>query len=64
VLKPSYYKVTKNATIMSQIIHKAGSIITSQVFDKRRNEIYEYLKLFGYNPDRTIIQVHITGCCS
>jgi hypothetical protein len=41
-------------------ISQAESIISSQVFDKRRNEIYEYLKLFGYNPDRTIIQVHIT----
>lgn len=44
-----------------QTIHKAESIISSQVFDKRRSEIYEYLKLFGYKPDKTIIQVHITG---
>jgi hypothetical protein len=36
-------------------------LISNQVFDKRRTEIYEYLKLFGYKPDKTIIQVHITG---
>jgi putative oligomerization/nucleic acid binding protein len=40
---------------------QAESIISSQVFGKRRTEIYEYLKLFGYKPDKTIIQVHITG---
>jgi Short C-terminal domain len=44
-----------------QTISKAESIISSQVFVNRRNEIYEYLKLFGYKPDKTIIQVHITG---
>ena len=42
-------------------ISQAESIISSQVFDKRRTEIYEYIKLFGYKPDKTIIQVHITG---
>jgi Short C-terminal domain len=42
-------------------VSQAESIIASQVFDKRRTEIYEYLKLFGYKPDKTIIQVHITG---
>jgi hypothetical protein len=44
-----------------QTIAKTESIISSQVFYNRRNEIYEYLKLFGYKPDKTIIQVHITG---
>jgi Short C-terminal domain len=42
-------------------VSQAESIISSQVFGKRRTEIYEYLKLFGYKPDKTIIQVHITG---
>jgi hypothetical protein len=42
-------------------VSQAESIISSQVFDKRRTEIYEYLKLFGYKPDKTIVQVHITG---
>jgi hypothetical protein len=39
----------------------AGNIVSKQVFYKRRDEIFEYLKLFGYKPDNTIIQVHITG---
>jgi len=44
-----------------QTIPKAESIIPNQVSANRRNEIHEYLKLFGYKPDKTIIQVHITG---
>jgi hypothetical protein len=44
-----------------QTISEAESTVSNQVFENRRNEIYEYLKLFGYNPDKTIIQVHITG---
>ncbi|MDQ3719002.1 MAG: SHOCT domain-containing protein [Thermoproteota archaeon] len=44
-----------------QVIPKAESIISNQVYDNRRNEIHEYLRLFGYKPDKTIIQVHITG---
>ena len=44
-----------------QAIPKAESIIPNQVSANRRNEIQEYLKLFGYKPDNTIIQVHITG---
>ena len=44
-----------------QTIPQAESIISSQVSANRRNEIHEYLKLFGYKADKTIIQVHITG---
>src|ERR671911_2660773 len=44
-----------------QTISKAGSVVSKQVSAKRRDEIYEYLKLFGYKADKTIIQVHITG---
>ncbi|HEX2068043.1 MAG TPA: SHOCT domain-containing protein [Nitrososphaeraceae archaeon] len=44
-----------------QAIPEAESIISNQVYDNRRNEIHEYLRLFGYKPDKTIIQVHITG---
>lgn len=44
-----------------QAIRKAESIISNQVYDNRRNEIHEYLRLFGYKADKTIIQVHITG---
>jgi hypothetical protein len=44
-----------------QAIPKAESIISNQVYVNRRNEIHEYLRLFGYKQDKTIIQVHITG---
>jgi hypothetical protein len=37
------------------------NLISKQVPQNRRQEIYEYLKLFDYKPDNTILQVHITG---
>jgi hypothetical protein len=39
----------------------AAPIVAAQVPSNRREEILEYLKLFGYKPDRTILQVHIAG---
>lgn len=39
----------------------AEHAVSREVPPNRREEILEYLKLFGYKPDRTIIQVHITG---
>jgi hypothetical protein len=39
----------------------AAPIAAAQVPSNRREEILEYLKLFGYKPDRTILQVHIAG---
>ena len=44
-----------------QTIPNAESVISSEISDNRRSEIHEFLKLFGYKPDKTIIQVHITG---
>ena len=35
--------------------------ISNEVPQKRRNEIYEFMKLFGYKPERSIVQVHLTG---
>jgi hypothetical protein len=35
--------------------------VSDQVPANRREEMLEYLKLFGYKPDRTILHVHITG---
>jgi hypothetical protein len=35
--------------------------IANEVPQNRRQEIYEYMNLFAYKPDSTIIQVHITG---
>ena len=37
------------------------SLISQQVSQNRRQEIYEYLKLFGYKPDNTILQIYVTG---
>ena len=42
-------------------ITEAKQIVADQVPSNRREEILEYLKLFGYKPDRTILQVHIVG---
>jgi hypothetical protein len=42
-------------------IAEAEHIVADQVPSNRQAEILEYLKLFGYKPDRTILQVHIVG---
>jgi hypothetical protein len=42
-------------------ITKAEDIVAEQVPSNRREEVLEYLKLFGYKPDRTILQVHVVG---
>jgi hypothetical protein len=49
--------------VMAMTSSQVGSAnqILNEVPENRRQEIYEYLGLFGYKPDRTIIQVHITG---
>ena len=39
----------------------AAPIVAGQVPLNRQEEILDYLKLFGYKPDRTILQVHIAG---
>jgi hypothetical protein len=36
-------------------------MVSMQIPLKRRQEILEYLKLFGYKPEKTILQVHIIG---
>src|SRR5215216_7299434 len=36
-------------------------LVSIQVPPNRRNEIKEYLKLFGYKSEKTILQVHIVG---
>jgi hypothetical protein len=35
--------------------------ISNEVPQNRRSEIYEFMKLFGYKPERSIVQVHLTG---
>src|SRR5687767_9992266 len=42
-------------------ITEAEYKVSDQVSSNRRAEILEYLKLFGYKPDRSILQVHIVG---
>lgn len=39
----------------------AERAVAEQVPPNRRRDMLEYLKLFGYKPDRTILQVHIPG---
>ncbi len=53
-------KKRKIQSVTSSIV-EAEHIIYEQVPSDRRHEIFEYLKLFGYKPDRTIIQAHIAG---
>lgn len=40
-------------------ITESEHIVADEVPSNRRAKILEYLKLFGYKPDRTILQVHI-----
>jgi hypothetical protein len=49
------------AASSSTTITKAEDLVAEQVPSNRREEFLEYLKLFGYKPDRTILQVHIVG---
>jgi hypothetical protein len=42
-------------------ISAAEDTIKKEVPLDRRQEILEYLRLFGYKPDSTIIQVHVIG---
>ena len=42
-------------------VYQAENLISSQLPKNRRIEIDKYLALFGYKPDRTILQVHLTG---
>lgn len=53
-------KRKKGGRLASTIVD-AAPIVANQVPPNRREEILEYLKLFGYKPDRTILQVHIPG---
>lgn len=36
-------------------------IVSIQVPSNRRSEIEQFLKLFGYNSEKTILQVHLIG---
>jgi hypothetical protein len=45
----------------TQSLAVAEDVVAKEVPPGRRDEILQYLKLFGYKPDSTIIQVHVTG---
>jgi hypothetical protein len=51
----------QTASSSSSTVAEAEHIVADQVTYNRRAEILEYLKLFGYKPDKTILQVHIAG---
>lgn len=51
----------QTASSSSSTVAEAEHIVAVQVTYNRRAEILEYLKLFGYKPDKTILQVHIVG---
>ncbi|HEY3094418.1 MAG TPA: hypothetical protein VGJ42_01540 [Nitrososphaera sp.] len=51
----------KKKSQAASTISEIERIVAGQVPANRREEILEYLKLFGYKPDRTILQVHIAG---
>lgn len=40
---------------------KAEHVVAREVPPRRREEILEYLRLFGYKPESTILQVHMAG---
>ena len=54
-------KSLSSASTMTASLLDFEDQISKEVSQNRRQEIYEYMKLFGYKPDSTIIQVHITG---
>ena len=54
-------KLKRKGGHIASTIADAGHIVAEHVPSTRRAEILEYLKLFGYKPDRTILQVHIAG---
>jgi hypothetical protein len=54
-------KSVASAGTMTTSILGFNDQISNEVPQNRRQEIYEYMNLFGYRPDRSIIQVHITG---
>ena len=53
-------KGKKGGRVASPIVDAAPTV-AAQVPSNRQEELLDYLKLFGYKPDRTILQVHIAG---
>jgi hypothetical protein len=51
----------KTGAQTASTLTEAERVVADQVTFNRRSEILEYLKLFGYKPDRTILQIYIAG---
>lgn len=51
----------KRKGLAASAITEVERIVSDQVPPAKPHEILEYLKLFGYKPDRTISHVHVTG---
>lgn len=43
------------------VVQTTEDVVRLQVPENRTEEIERYLKLFGYRPERTILQAHIVG---
>jgi hypothetical protein len=54
-------QTASSSSSTTSTVAEAEHIVADQVTYNRRAEILEYLKLFGYKPDKTILQVHIVG---
>ena len=59
----SLEKINIQRSLQSSIsdTSKQQQLVSIQVPPNRRKEILEYLKLFGYKSEKTILQVHIVG---
>ena len=44
-----------------RVVSAVETIIKLEVPETRREEILKYLKLFGYKPERSILQVYVAG---
>ena len=51
----------KSGAKTASTIIEAERRVADEVTSNRQAEILEYLKLFGYEPSRTILQVHMEG---
>jgi hypothetical protein len=58
---PTEYGQRKRGTQTASTIIEAERKVADQVTSNRQAEILEYLRLFGYEPNRTILQVHMAG---
>lgn len=58
---PAEDRRRKRGSQTASTIIEAEHRVADDVTPNRQAEIQEYLKLFGYEPDRTILQVHMAG---